>query len=61
MLPKRFNDLLALVLVALIFGLWAAILAYKLPGGEILGATITVLGLIANFYFRKSPPPEPKP
>ena len=55
----KFNDLLALVLVVLIIGLWVAQgLGVVNLLGEIIGASIAVITLIAQYYFRKAPPPE---
>ena len=50
---KRFNDRLALILVAVIIpGLWVAN-SWLHMSGEIIGATILAWGLIVQFYFRK--------
>ena len=53
---KTFNDSLALVMVAAIFGLWVVqgLGLITLPG-EVVGATIAGLTLILQFYFRKRP------
>lgn len=67
-LPQKFNDSLALLLVALIFAVfayatWATVaLGYKLDGaGIILGALITWGGAVVMFYYRKAPPTPPEP
>ena len=54
---KKFNDLLALAVVAgVIPGLWIAngVGLISLPG-EVVGATIMAWGLILQYYFRKKP------
>jgi len=54
---KKFNDLFAIVVVALIFIFW--ILQGKgiiTDNQAITGATITVLTTVVFFYFRKAPP-----
>ena len=61
MLWKRFNDQLALVLAILIVGLWTGMgLRWLILPGEIVGGTLTVFALIAQFYFRKAEPTPPK-
>ncbi len=54
---KNFNDLLALILVVLIVGLW--VLQGKgvinaMP--EVSGATIATFTLVVQYYFRRAPP-----
>jgi hypothetical protein len=53
---KQFNDLLALVLVALIVMLWILqglkVIEAQL---EISGATIATFTLVVQYYFRKAP------
>jgi len=54
-LIKKFNDALALAVVAgVIPGLWIAngVGLIRLPG-EVVGATIMAWGLILQYYFRK--------
>ena len=55
---RRINDLLALLLLVVIIpALWLlhGIAIIVLPG-EVLGATIAIWTLVAQFYFRKAPP-----
>lgn len=57
--PQRFNDSLALLLVCLIFALWAYVLVNRLPMdsvGVVIGSTISTLGIISIFYWRKKGP-----
>ena len=59
---KTFNDLFALVLTALIGGLWAAHGAGLIALPEIiLGATLSIQTLIVQFYFRRAPPGNSTP
>jgi putative effector of murein hydrolase LrgA (UPF0299 family) len=55
MLWKTWNDVLSLVLVIVIVGLWvgSAWLPQPLPE-SVIGATIVVFTLISQFYFRKA-------
>ncbi len=54
---KKFNDLFAIMLTSLIVALWvvAGTNLIEIPP-EVLGSTIAVFTLVAQFYFRKSPP-----
>ncbi len=55
MKPQTFNDLLALVLCALIMILWAgAGRGWLTLPGEIIGGTLMAFGAIVQFYFRKA-------
>ena len=59
MLPKRWNDLLALIVIALIVGSWALLSRVGLSQeqqGLIIGAGIVWVGNIVQFYFRRAPP-----
>jgi hypothetical protein len=49
---KTFNDRLAMVVMALIAGLWIANHWLSMPG-EIIGATIAAFTLVIQFYFRR--------
>ncbi len=54
-MPKNFNDLLALLMAVIVFpGMWICQgLGYvSIPEG-VIGATIAIETLIAQFYFRK--------
>ena len=52
---KSFNDLFAIILIILIIALWILSgLHFINLSGEILGATIAVFTLIAQFYYRKA-------
>ena len=57
---KRFRDLLALLIAVIIFpGIWIGQgLGWLVLPGEILGATIAIETLIAQFYWRKRPTDE---
>lgn len=61
-LIKSWNDILALLLLGAIAGLWAmdALWGSKvnLPG-EILGVTMATWTLVVQYYFRKAPPNGP--
>ena len=57
---KTFNDRLAIVLLLGIPGLWLVNRWLPIPG-EATGAAIAVWTLVANFYFRKSPPKDEPP
>ena len=52
---KKFNDLLAILLaVVVIPGIWIGQgLGYLTLPGEIIGATIAIETLVAQYYFRK--------
>tara|TARA_Y100000310_G_scaffold309636_1_gene353942 strand:- start:627 stop:806 length:180 start_codon:yes stop_codon:yes gene_type:complete len=53
---SKFNDVLAVGVVILIVALWSLQgLGWMVLSGEVVGATIAVFTLIAQFYFRKSP------
>lgn len=57
---KNFRDILAILVAVVIFpGIWigSGLGLLNLPG-EIIGATIAIETLIANFYFRKKPASE---
>ncbi len=51
-MPKRFNDVLAIVVIVAILVIWVR---FPLPE-TVLGATIAAFALILNFYFRKQGP-----
>ena len=55
---KKFNDLLAILLgVVVIPAIWIVHgLGFLTMPGEVIGATIAVFTLVAQYYFRKSPP-----
>lgn len=54
---KTFNDSLALMVLVLYVGIWAADILTKVDVPDIvLGATIAHLTTIITFYFRKAPP-----
>lgn len=60
--PRNFNDLLALILVTFTFGLWVYLVTQVVAGrvaveavAIIVTATITTLGQVVTFYFRKKP------
>lgn len=60
MLWRHFNDQLGLALVILVFALWTGIgLKWLTLPGEIIGGTLTVFALVAQFYFRRKEPTEP--
>jgi hypothetical protein len=52
---KTFNDRLAFVYTIVFAGLWILNHWYPLPG-EVLGASIAIETLIAQYYFRKAAP-----
>lgn len=57
---KNFRNLLALLVMVIVFpGLWVAngLDVISLPG-EVIGVTIAIETLIAQFYFRKKPEGE---
>ncbi len=61
MLWSRFNDQLALLLALLIVGIWIVdpIIAqyYGIPiSRDVIGATVVIFTLIAQFYFRRREP-----
>ena len=57
MKPRTFNDLLALVLMGLIFGVWVLQGRGWLNLPEaVLGGLLTTFALIVQFYFRRAPP-----
>ena len=55
---ERFNDLLAILLAVIVIPLiWLGQgLGWLALPGEVIGATIAVETLVAQYYFRKSPP-----
>ena len=58
---KTFRDRLAILVAVIIIPLlWVGqgLGSLQLPG-EVVGATIAIETLIANFYFRKKPKDEP--
>lgn len=58
---KKYRDLLALLLgVVVIPGIWVmqGLGVIELAGVEVLGATIVIETMIAQFYFRKKPTNE---
>lgn len=55
--PKTFNDMLAIGLALfLIPGLWVFSVKVAALPEAVLGATIPIWTMIAQFYFRKAPP-----
>lgn len=55
-MPKNWNDLLALLLLIIIPGLWVGMgLKLLSLSGEIVGASIMGWTLVLQYYFRKSP------
>jgi len=58
---KNFRNLLALILELVIIGMWIiqGMSIVAMPG-EVIGASIAVFTLIAQFYFRKKPDSEPE-
>lgn len=59
MLPRKFNDLLALFILALIFILWLLHGMKRIALPEtIIGVTISTWTTIVMFYYRKRPPKE---
>ena len=54
---KNWNDRLSLLLLLGIPVVWIAQRWLPVPG-EAIGATIAVWTLVAQFYFRRSPPTE---
>ena len=50
---KNFRDILALILILLIPLLWVLSSLVMPLSGEVLGASIAVWTLVAQFYFRK--------
>ncbi len=48
------NDRLSLFLLGSIIGLWIVNHWYAMPA-EVIGATIVVFTMVAQFYFRKAP------
>jgi len=59
---KNWNDQLSLIVLFIIAALWVlgGIGIVKLPS-EVTGATIVVLTLITQFYFRRKEPTESDP
>lgn len=54
---KNFNDMLALILIFLIFALWIIQgLGIIAAMAEISGATIATFTLVVQYYFRRAPP-----
>ena len=58
--PQTWNDILALLLIVAIIGVYVAVGAGVLPDlpGEIIGSLIAAFALVVQFYFRKSKPPS---
>jgi hypothetical protein len=56
-IPQNFNDLLCLVLIGVITGLWllAGFKHLELPA-EVTGALIVTWTLLIQYYFRKKSP-----
>jgi hypothetical protein len=56
-IPQNFNDLLCLVLIGVITGLWllAGFKRLELPA-EVTGALIVTWTLLIQYYFRKKSP-----
>lgn len=63
MKTKNFNDVLALLLMVLVIpGLWVATgLNYLDLPEVVLGATIPVWTLVAQYYYRRAPETPPTP
>ena len=55
-MPKTWNDVLALLLILIIPGLWVGqgIKLLDLPG-EVVGASLVGWTLVIQFYFRRAP------
>ena len=53
-MPRSFNDMLCLVLIVLIVGLWllTGLKVIELPA-EVTGALIVTWTLLVQYYFRK--------
>jgi len=51
---RRINDVLAIMLILLIPGLWLTNKWIELPG-EVMGALIATWTLVIQYYFRKVP------
>jgi len=51
---KNFRNVLALILIILIPALWLVSSLFTELSGEVLGASIAVWTLVAQFYFRKA-------
>lgn len=63
MLWKRFNDQIALIVLILFIGVWIADVVMrcmiKVGFAEgVMGATISLVTLIVQYYFRQKPPEE---
>lgn len=52
---QNFNDTLALVVVTFTFILWGFCLWFKLEWQVVLAATLPILTLVVQFYFRRAP------
>lgn len=63
MIWKRFSDQLAVLFIVLFVGLWVAdpflkfYFKFGLPE-SVLGATVVIVTLVAQFYFRRKEPTE---
>lgn len=63
MIWKKFNDQIALILIVFIVGLWIVDPMIKGYWGSglpesVIGATVVIITLIAQFYFRRKEPDE---
>ena len=59
MLPKNWNDVLALIVLVLVAGLWTFLSRVGLATehqGMLIGASIVWIGAIVMYYWRKQPP-----
>jgi len=57
LLPRTFNDVLALILIFMIPGLWCVDGHWNIEIGEqVEGALILSWGIIGQYYFRRKPP-----
>ena len=53
-IPDSFNDLLALILIFLIPGIWVVDAVTTLEfNGQVVGATIMGWGTVLSYYYRK--------
>ena len=53
----KFNDAFAVLLAVLIIAVWVSDgLGFLTLSGEVVGATIVVFTLVAQYYYRKATP-----
>lgn len=53
--PRRFNDLLALIVIGSIFAMWV----WVPLEADIRGASIMIVTMVATYYWRKKGPETP--